>query len=907
MPLTPNTKLGPYEITSLIGAGGMGEVYRARDTKLGRDVAIKVLPAAFSADVDRLRRFEQEAQAAGSLNHPNVLVIYHVDTHEGAPYIVSELLEGETLRERMNGKSLPQRKAIDYALQTAHGLAAAHEKGIVHRDLKPENLFVTKDGRVKILDFGLAKLTGAADGTQSQTEVPTRRIDTDPGVVMGTLGYMSPEQLRGRVADHRSDIFSFGAIFYEMLSGNRAFHGESTADTMSAVLREDPPDLSATNKTIAPALERVVNHCLEKNPEERFHSASDLAFAIEALSGTQGSGATTISTVAASEPSWLGQRRKLFDRIGWIAAALFLVSTLALAALYFRSAEPRPQTMRFSLPVPEKATFGEAHALAPDGSRLVFVATGAGGVTSLWVRALNDTAARELPGTEGGSFPFWSPDSRFIAFFADNKLKKIDASGGPAQSLADASADARGGAWGTDGTIVFTPAFTTPLYKVSSGGGAAPTQVTQFDESRNQTSHRWPSFLPDGRRFLYFSRSTDKESEGIYVGSLDKNESKFLLNTSQLATYAPPAAKGAMGHLLFIREKTLVAQPFDPARLQLSGEPQVLEENVLNFPGEGGPTAYAAFSVSSNGHLSFQIGQKTMNQTGWFDRAGDSLASMAPPADSHEPALSPDGKRVVIGRRDTQSEDLWMLDAGSGTMTRFTFDQAADVCPLWSPDGSHIIFSSTRSGKFALYRKVSSGAGSDEVLLQTETNSFADDWLRMEDGREFLLYESEEHLHRFGLHILPLFGDRKPYPFLDSNFNETHGQFSPDGRWVAYVSDESGRAEVYVQSFPVSGGKWQVSAAGGDQPQWRGDGRELFYMAPDKKLMAVPVTPGASFEAGAPVALFATRVPWTSLTDDRNSYLPSADGRRFFVINLVEEGNTQPITLVLNWANALKQ
>jgi Tol biopolymer transport system component len=884
----------------------MGEVYRARDTKLGRDVAIKVLPAAFSADVDRLRRFEQEAQAAGALNHPNVLVIYHIDTHDGAPYIVSELLEGETLRERMSGKSLPQRKAIDYALQTAHGLAAAHEKGIVHRDLKPDNLFVTKDGRVKILDFGLAKLTGAGDGTQSQTEVPTRRIDTDPGVVMGTLGYMSPEQLRGRVADHRSDIFSFGAILYEMLSGKRAFHGESTADTMSAVLREDPPDLSSTNKTIAPALERVVNHCLEKNPEERFHSASDLAFAIEALSGTQGSGATTISTVAASEASRLGLSRKLFDRLGWIAAALFLVSTVALAALYFRRAEPRAETMRFSLPVPEKATFGDEHALAPDGSRVVFVATGGDGrVRSLWVRALDTAVPRQLPGTEEASFPFWSPDSRFIGFFAGNKLKKIDASGGPAQTLAEASSEARGGAWGPDGTIIFTPGFTSPLYKVSASGGATEL-VTQLDGSRRQTSHRWPSFLPDGRRFLYFSRSNEKEAEGIYVGSLDSKESKFLLNTTLLAAYAPDTPGGATGHLLFIRDKMLVAQPFDAARVQLSGEPVMVAEGVLTFPGEGGPSAYAAFSVSANGYLTYLTGKESLTQMGWFDRAGTSLTTIGAPDDSHEPALSPDGKRIMIGRRDNQSQDIWMLDAARGTTTRFTFDPGADVCPLWSRDGSRIIFSSTRAGKFALYQKVSSGAGSDELLVQTENNAFADDWLTTPDGRQFILYESDEPKNRFGLYVLPLFGDRKPFTLLNTAFNETHAQFSPDGRWVAYVSDESGRAEVYVQSFPVSGGKWQVSTTGGDQPQWRRDGRELFYMAPDKNLMAVTVTPGDSFEAGAPVSLFTTRIPTTSLTDDRNNFVPSADGQRFLVINLVEEGNTQPITLVLNWASALK-
>lgn len=902
------TKFGRYEICSLIGAGGMGEVYRARDPKLGRDVAIKVLPAAFSADAERLRRFEQEAQAAGTLNHPNILSIYDVTTHDGSLYVVSELLEGETLRERLTGAALPPRKAIDYALQIAHGLAAAHEKGIVHRDLKPENLFITREGRVKILDFGLAKLIEPTGESAAQTDVPTRRVHTDPGAVMGTVGYMSPEQLRGATVDPRTDIFSFGAVLYEMLSGRRAFRGDSAADTISAILKEDPPELSETNKNINPGLDRVVRRCLEKNREERFHSASDLAFALEALSGTQGSGATTIAAaVATTEASRPGLHRKLLDRLGWIAAALFLVSTLALAAVYFRRAEPRAETMRFNLPVPEKATFGDAHALAPDGRRLVFVVTGGGGVTSLWVRALDSTVAQELPGTEGASFPFWSPDSRFIGFFAGNKLKKIDASGGPAQTLAEASAEARGGAWGADGTILFTPTFTTPLYKVSASGGAAATPATELDESRKQTSHRWPSFLPDGRRFLYFSRSTQKEAEGIYVGSLDAKESKFLLNTSQLAAYAPATAGGATGHLLFIRDKTLVAQPFDAGRLQLSGEPLVVVEGVLNFPGEGGPTAYAAFSISANGHLSYLTGKELLTQMVWFDRAGNSLGSVGPSDNYHEPWLSPDGKRIVVGRGDFQSNDIWLLDVARGTPTRFTFDPANDVCPLWSPDGSRIVYSSGRSGKREIYQKISSGAGSDELLLHTEHDAYADDWTTTAKDGEFIIYETDDPKTRFDLYVLPLFGDRKPFPFLNSEFNENHAQFSPDGRWVAYVSDEFGRAEVYVQSFPVSGGQWQVSTTGGDQPQWRRDGRELFYVTPDKKLMAVAVTPGASFKAGAPVTLFATRIPTTSLTDDRNNFVPAADGQRFLVNNLVEEGNTRPITLVLNWAADLKR
>ncbi len=908
MTLAAGTHLGRYEIVSLIGAGGMGEVYRARDPKLGRDVVIKVLPAAFSADAERLRRFEQEAQAAGTLNHPNILSIYDVTTHDGSPYVVSELLEGQTLRERINGAALPPRKAIDYAQQIAHGLAAAHEKGIIHRDLKPENVFITREGRVKILDFGLAKLIEPTDESGALTDVPTRKVHTNPGAVMGTVGYMSPEQLRGAMVDARTDIFSFGAVLYEMLSGRRAFRGDTAADMITAILKEDPPELSESNRNINLGIDRVVRRCLEKNREERFHSASDLAFALEALSGKQGSGATTIAaTIATTEASGFGLSRKLLDRLGWIAAALFLVSTIALATLHFRGAEPRAETMRFSLPVPEKATFGEALALAPDGRRLVFVVTGGGGITSLWVRALDSTAARELPDTEGASFPFWSPDSRFIGFFAGNKLKKIDASGGPAQTLAEASADARGGAWGADGTILFTPAFSTPIYKVSASGGAAPTPATELDGSRKQTSHRWPSFLPDGRRFLYFSRATQKEAEGIYVGSLDSKESNFLLNTSQLAAYAPGAAGGATGHLLFMRDKALVAQPFDAGRLQLSGEPSVIAEGVSTFPGESGPTAYAAFSASANGHLSYLTGKESLTQLSWFDRAGNFLGSVVPPGDYHEPWFSPEGRRITFWRGAPQEMDIWLLDVARGTMTRFTFDSAADVCSLWSPDGSRIVFSSNRGGKHELYQKISSGAGSDELLVHSDYNAFADDWTTTAKGGEFIIYETEQPKTRFDLYVLPLSGDRKPVPFLQTEFNETHAQFSPDGRWVAYVSDESGRAEVFVQSFPVSGGKWMLSTTGGDQPQWRRDGRELFYLTPDKKLMAVAVTPGASFEAAAPVPLFATRIPMTSLTADRNNYVPAADGRRFLVNNLLEEGNTQPITLVLNWAVGLKQ
>ena len=902
MTLAAGGKLGRYEIRSKIGEGGMGEVYRAFDPKINREVAIKVLPKALSDDKDRLARFEQEAQAAGALNHPNILVIHYIDTHDGAPYIVSELLEGETLRERAGGAALSQRKAIDFALQIAHGLAAAHEKGIVHRDLKPENVFITKDGRVKILDFGLAKLTATGDGTQSQTQIPTRRVDTDPGVVMGTIGYMSPEQVRGKPADHRSDIFSFGAILYEMLSGRRAFRGESTADTISAILREDPPDLSTTNRGVNPALERIVNHCLEKNPEERFNSARDLAFALTTLSGSGDSAATRAFDVVDTT-SQVTPRRSWWSHLGWIAAGLFLVLTLVFGTLYFRRPTPREETVRFTLLAPEKTNYTEWLTLSPDGRRLAFVVRSTSGKT-LWVRALDSVEARELPDTQGAECPFWSPDGRFIGFFAGNKLKKVDTSGGSPQVLAEASADPRGAAWGPDGTIIFTPTFTSPLLKVSSAGGT-PEAVTQFDETRGQTSHRWPAFLPDGRHFLFFSRAKKRETEGIYVGSLDSKESKFLLNTAVRAAFT--LGGGASGYLLFMRESALMAQSFDAGRQQLTGEPFLVAEGVLNFPGEGGPTAHAAFSASDNGHLTYLLGGEALTQASWFDREGKSLGPVVSPGQFSEPFQSPDGRRIAYGRTDQQSSDIWLLDLTRGTTTRCTFDAAADVCPVWTADGGRVIFASNRDGgTFNLYQKISSGAGSDELVLKTPHNAFPDDWISGKAG-ELLLYEIENLNTRFDIWVLPLTGERKPYPYLQSEFNETHSQFSPDGRFVAYVSDESGRAEVYVQSFPATGGKWQISTGGGDQPQWRRDGKELFYLAPDKKIMAVPITTGDSLEPGSPVALFTTSVPLTGLSGDRNHYIVAGDGQRFLVNNVLEESNMRPIIFVLNWEGALKR
>jgi serine/threonine protein kinase len=879
--------LGRYEIRSAIGAGGMGEVYSARDTQLGRDVAVKVLPSSFSSDVDRLHRFQQEACAASALNHPNILIVHDIGAHDGSPYVVSELLQGETLRKRIGGTPLAQRRAIDYALQIAHGLAAAHEKAIVHRDLKPENIFVTNDGRVKILDFGLAKLT-QGDRNQAQTDIPTRRIDTDPGVVMGTVGYMSPEQLKGRAVDQRSDIFSFGAILYEMLSGQRAFQGESAAETMSAILKEDPPELSDTNQRISPALERLVHHCLEKNPESRFHSARDLAFALEAVGGTSDQ-----AVVPASLPRVPAKAR---ERLIWIALTgiLLLVSAGALATLYFRRAPENGKVMRFSISPPDKANYSGNVALSPDGQRIVFRAN-LEGKAQLWVRALDSLKAQPLPGTDGAVQPFWSPDSRWIGFFASGKLKKMEVTGGPPETLCDAG-QFRGGTWNREGVIVFGNSVPEVLYRVSATGGA-PTPVTELDGSHKQTSHRHPDFLPDGRHFLYLALSAERAYTGIYVGSLDSKETKLLVNSDASAIYA------SAGYLLFLRERTLMAQPFDTYKLQLTGEPVSVAEQIV-VPGN---SRLGIFSVSDNGVLLYRSGGNTSLHLSWFDRGGKQLGRVQSPVPVTQPWLSPDEKRVAVRYWDPQTgySDIWLLEMARGSSTRLTYDPASDANPVWSPDGSRIVFSSDRDGNFSLYQRAASGAGNDEVLLRAgpDDPKVATDWSL--DGR-FILYVNGNPRTRADLWVLPLFGDGKPFPFLQENFVEVQAQFSPDGRWVAYRSDKSGKWEVYVQSFPNRGGEWKISTDGGNEPHWRRDGKELFYLSLERKLMAVDVKVTANnFEVGVPKPLFDTHI---AVVPDSafNTFVVSRDGQRFLMNVPDEESAPESLSVVLNWAAGLK-
>ncbi|HEY5839641.1 MAG TPA: protein kinase [Pyrinomonadaceae bacterium] len=898
MPIPPNTKFGQYSIVSKIGEGGMGEVYRARDAKLGRDVAIKVLPASLSENTDRLNRFEQEAQAAGALNHPNILSIYHIGTHDGAPYIVSELLEGETLRDRMNGNALPQRKAVDFALQIARGLAAAHDKGIVHRDIKPENIFITDDGRVKILDFGLAKLTAPVDGKQPQTEVPTRKVHTDPGTVMGTMGYMSPEQLKDKPVDHRSDIFSFGAILYEMLSGKRAFRADSMPETMSAILREDPPDLSETNKTVSPALERVVRHCLEKNPAERFHSARDLAFAIESLSGSAiSSGQTAMMPSVSAEidkPESKGIRRGFNNaKLAWAVGAVLLVGLLAtLALLYFNRSGSDPHAARLAfVPPPELAfndTQHDAAVISPDGKKVAFTATSADGKNMLYVRNLDLTEVKLLPGSENALEPFWSPDSRSIAYGSKGKLKRSDLTGANAQVLCD-SARLIGGTWSKDGIIVFAPDYRTTVMQVSAQGGE-PKPVNMNFEGNDVERHRFPYFLPDGRHFIFF-----REQKGVWAGSLDSPEIKQIVADRGVAAYAP------QGWLIFLRNDALVAQAFDAGKLTVSGEP------IPIITGEKNPPTVRRFSVSDNGILVWQGQWQRNYQLVWYDREGTQTGAIDAPmkaAVGQSPSLSPDGKRLLV-RRTLDSgggpdSNIWVVDLEKGTGLRLT--STFSQMPVWSPDGSRITYN-TGNGVAV---KAANGSGDAETLLPR--TAFTASW--SPDGR-FIIFMERGVKTRLDMWVLPLFGDKKEYPLSNSPFDEQDPQLSPDGRWLAYTSDETGNYEIYVQSFSADGklgaDKKRVSTAGGRLPVWRRDGSELFFIAADGQMMASSVkTGGTEFGFDAPKPLFKTRTLSLEGAIFRE-YDVTGDGQRFLIGTRIGDTTVPPPTVILNWTALLKK
>jgi eukaryotic-like serine/threonine-protein kinase len=889
MTLAAGTRLGPYEILQAIGAGGMGEVYKARDTRLERTVAVKVLPQHLSASPEVRQRFEREAKTISQLSHPHICALYDVGREGETDFLVMEYLEGETLTDRLSKGALPLEQTLRFGVEIADALDKAHRQGIVHRDLKPGNVMLTKSG-VKLLDFGLAKGMTPAQQRGSLTSLPTQQGLTHEGTILGTFQYMAPEQLEGKEADVRSDIFAFGAVLYEMATGRKAFSGSSQASLISAIMTADPQPISAIQPMTPPALDRIVKTCLAKDPEERWQSAGDVAKEVKWI--TEGSATGTAAPGGVA-------RRHGSERIAWAfaVAALLLALGAGAGALRLAGRAARlSRVMRSSVVLPEKNAI-RSIAISPDGRRLVVVARDSSGKNLLWIRLLDSLSLEPLPGTENPSFPFWSPDSRFIGFFAEGKLKKIDAAGGPPQTLCDAPMS-RGGSWSREGVILFSRIPDGPLYEVSSSGGV-PTQVTQFDSARGESSHRFPFFLSDGRRYLYLVASFGARQArmGIYTRSLDSNEETFLLPAKSPVAYAAP------GYLFFVREGNLLAQPFDERGLRVTGDPLPVAERIQYFP----QTANALFSVSESGLLLYQTeSAAALSRLVWFDRGGREVGSVGTPGDQFNPRISPDGKRVSLDITDhpTGNVDIWVYPSSGGAATRMTSDPAVDTSPIWAPDGNRIVFMSIRKGHPDLYQKSSSGAGTEEVLLESESAKYPTDW--SPDGR-FILYRVIDPKANLELWALPVGGDRKPVAFVKAAFGVSHGQFSPDGRWVAYASNESGRWEVFVAPFPGPGGNWKVSTAGGSEPRWRRDGKELFYIAPDGKLMAVEIKSGPGFEPGAATPLFQTHRGLPIGSSDLYSYDVSPDGQRFLVNTDVSEATSPPLTVVSNWPEELKK
>jgi serine/threonine protein kinase/Tol biopolymer transport system component len=866
MSFTAGTRIGPYEITSPLGEGGMGVVYRAHDTKLGRDVAIKALPDAFANDSDRLQRFQREAQVLASLNHPNIAHIYGLEESDRTRCIVMELVEGETLQERLKHGAIPVNEALRMAMQIAEALEAAHERGIVHRDLKPANIKLTPDGKIKVLDFGLAKAF-QEERQASLSNSPTLVGASAPGVILGTAAYMSPEQAKGKDADRASDIWAFGCVLYELLTGHAAFEGETVGEILGGIFKVDP-DWRRLPAETPEAIRRLLRRCLQKDRGDRFKSADDARIEIkEAMNAPP-----AIETAAPTTRN---------SMLAWIVATVAALAFVSIGILHFREKpEATLPEMRVDITTPSTPAPLE-FALSPDGRYIVFVASG-DGAQRLWLRALDKTDAQPLAGTEGADYPFWSADSHSIGFTASGRLKRLDTAGGPPQTLASTSV-VRGGAWNAEGMILFSPTLGA-LARIAASGGE-PVAVTRI--APGQAGQAFPQFLPDGHHFLFYANGTP-DTTGIYLGSLDRGEPKRLAPADSTAMYL------ASQMIVFVRGTTLMAQHLDLNQGELTGDPMRLADPVsTNSLGFGG------FSVSADARLAYRSGVGGLDQLKWYDRTGKAMGVAGEPDSSAPlyPELSPDGAHVALQRTIQTNFDVWLMDLVRGNMTRFTFDPANEGRPVWSPDSTKIAFDSYKKGFANLYLKPSSGAGIEELLLETQNNKFAQDWSK--DGR-FLLYQELDPKTGRDLWALPITGnDRKPIVIIKTPFDELNGQFSPDGRWVAYETNESGRFEIVVQPFPSPTGKWQVSTGGGIQPRWRNDGKELYFVSLDGKLMAASITAGATFAAGTPVALFPVLLA-PGAGANKQEYMVSRDGR-FLINQPAEASGASPITLILNW------
>jgi Tol biopolymer transport system component len=874
MPISPGTRLGPYEILSPLGAGGMGEVFRARDTRLGRSVALKVLSSQLAGSPEFKARFDREARTISSLAHPFICALYDVGSADGADFLVMELLEGETLADRLEKGPLPLEETLRFGAQIADALAAAHRAGVVHRDLKPGNVMLTKGG-VKLLDFGLAKLLEEPAGADASHIGTAAQPLTSSGTLLGTVPYMPPEQLEGKEVDARTDLFALAAVLYEMATGRRAFVGESRASVIAAILRSEPPPMTALAPLTPPALDRLVRTCLAKDPDDRWQSAADVARELRWI----GSG---------TFPPAEGVRRpRRLAPFGWVTVGALAAAILLVAAGALRSRGPAP-AIRLSLLLPGEApTTGpnafRGFALSPDGSRVAFIARGPAGRELLFVRPLASVSARPLAGTEDAGFPFWSPDGRFIGFFAEGKLKKIEAEGGAALAIADAPAG-RGGSWSQEGTILFAPEMTAPLLKVQASGGAA-APATFFDAGRHDINHRWPFFLPDGRRFLFYVHA-DRSHSGIYAGSLDSSNVRILVPGTSNGEWVEP------GWLLFGRDGNLMAQPFDE-RLRPRGEAVPIAEDVAFYR----VFDSADFSTSRSGVLAYRPSTELPSRLVWRDRSGRELGTVGEPAWYRAPHLSPDGTRLAVVKIDPRSEDgdVWLYDLKRGAASRLTREARQVLNPVWSPDGKRIAIGSDQTGYFDLYEIPTDGSGAEKSLVRTNDFKFPTDWSR--DGA-LLAFQTTKASTGWDVWLLPLDGSAPPRVFAGSRYFEGAAVFSPDGRWIAFVSAVSGRPEIYLRLVQGEGERL-VSNAGGVAPRWRADGRELFYLGGDDRIMSVAVEPGPAAMASAPRPLF--EAPGLGYGVGLANFDVTPDGQRFLLVTRVGTAARPSITIATAW------
>jgi eukaryotic-like serine/threonine-protein kinase len=876
MPIAPGSRIGPYEVTSQLGEGGMGVVFRARDSKLLRDVALKVLPEHFADNPDRLSRLEREAQLLASINHPNIAQIYGLEQVGGSGCIVMELVEGETLSEKLKHGPIPLDETIEIAKQIADALSAAHERGIVHRDLKPANIKLTRNGTVKVLDFGLAKVFGERSTPAMElSNLPTNVSGSVAGAIVGTVGYMSPEQARGKEVDARTDIWAFGCVLYEMLTGQLAFQAETTTDMIARIVTGQP-DLALLPPNVPVSIRLLLSATLNKNVQQRLQHIGDMRLFLD--QNIFASGTPAAAPVV---------ERKTSNGKLWIAAFVAgMAAALILAALYIRSGSPQiPPRMQFEVTLPN---YAQGYAISPDGQRIAYIAQPPEENRTIWIRAVGSDTAQKLSGTDNPGGLLWSPDGGSIAFIADRKLKKIALATGSIQTICELVGQVIGASWNRAGVILISKG--NVINRVSDTGGE-PVPLTTLDATRKETVHALPTFLSDGNHFVYAIGSSIPENSGIFVGSMDgKTKTRLMPFGSRLTglAYAPP------GYLL-IASDTLTAQPFDASALTVRGASVPITEA-------------ADFSVSDTGLLLFRkTSTNTLNkQLTWFDRTGKPLGQLGAPANYANVELSPDGDRVAVDLITDNNRDIWMIDIARAVPSRMTFDPAPDWTPVWSHDGTRIAFASGRKGTH-IYQKPSTGVGNDELVFNSDSSEIPVSW--SPDGRYMVFSRLKTGAGPAGADtwVMTMTGERKITPFVESPFDKAQARISPDGRWIAYTTNDSGMYQIVVQSFPdPNGGKWQITAQGGIEPKWRHDGRELYYLALDGKLMSVPIKADRTFTAGAPMALFETplTVSRGQFPRDRR-YDVAADGR-FLIAAPVSTGSA-PLTAIVNWFSGLEK